>query len=239
MVDQNKPSVLVTGGGTGIGAAIARLFAQMSYSVHIAGRRLGPCEGLVDHIREEGGSARAHVLDITESAAVDDLVTRIDKENGGLSVLVANAGIAVSAPFEETSDKTLEEILAINVKGTFACCRAAYRVMKPRGFGSIITIGSVVSHKGYANQAAYAASKHAIRGLSKSLCVEAQPFGVRVACVMPGGVATEMVEKTRPDLDLAHMIQPQDVAEAVRYLVTLPPRVAIDELCLRRWAAAP
>ena len=239
-MDSNSPrSVLVTGGGTGIGAAVARHFAAGGDVVHIAARNEGRCQNIASEITAAGGKAFAHALDITDSAQVEDVVQRIEEVHGSLDVLVANAGMAASAPVEETSDELLNQILEVNVTGTFACCRAAYARMKGQGRGAIITIGSVVSHKGYANQSAYGASKHAIRGFTKALCVEAQEFGVRVACVMPGGVATEMVQATRPDLDLSQIILPEDIAEAVAYLVNLPARLAIDELCLRRWAASP
>ena len=239
MDDVSQPVVLVTGGGTGIGAATARLFAAKGCRVHLAARNRERCQMVADEIVQQGGNAVAHGLDMTDSAAVDALVAAIVAESSGLDVLVANAGVADAAPVEETSDELMARMLQVNAQGTFACCRAAYGHMKQRQRGSIITIGSVVSHKGYAQQAAYGASKHAIRGFTKALCVEAQEYGVRVACVMPGGVATEMVQATRPDLDFSKMILPQDVAEAVAYLVGLPKRIAIDELCLRRWAASP
>ena len=229
--------VLVTGAGTGIGSAIASHFGRQGAMVHLAARDQSRCQAIADSIAGQGGSAVAHSLDITDSHAVDRLIQSIVSEYGRLDVLVANAGVAASKPFEQTDDDLLESILKVNVSGTFACCRAAYAHMKQEGRGSIITIGSVVSHKGYPCQSAYTASKHAIRGFTKSLCAEAQEFNVRVACVMPGGVATEMVQATRPDLDLEQMIMPSDVAEAVGYLVDLPQRVAVDELCLRRWAA--
>ncbi|TVR44436.1 MAG: SDR family oxidoreductase [Planctomycetota bacterium] len=231
--------MLITGAGSGIGAAIARHFAAPGTVIYGCGRRLEPLTQQAEELRGFGCEAHPRACDMTDSAAVDELVAEIVARHGRLDVLVANAGIAVNRPFVDTDDGLLEEIMRVNVLGTFACCRAAFRHMRLAEAGTIITIGSVVSHRGYPNQAAYTASKHAIAGFTKSLCAEAQPFGVRVACIMPGGVATDMVRATRPDLDDEAMIQPEDVAEATRYLVDLPRRIAIDSIAMRRWAAAP
>jgi 3-oxoacyl-[acyl-carrier protein] reductase len=100
-------------------------------------------------------------------------------------------------------------------------------------------IASVVGYKGYANQSAYTCSKHAVMGLAKALAVEAQPHGIRVCAVLPGGVATEMVREARPDLDPADLLDPDDVAQAVAYLLSLSPRAAVDQIVLRRAKSAP
>ena len=121
MVEQKYPSVLVTGGGSGIGAAIARQFAQMNYRVHVAGRRPEPLAAVAADIAAQGGEAHVHIMDICDTAAVDAVITQIDDSYGGLSVLVANAGVAAAKPMEETDDNLLQEILAINVR-EFACC---------------------------------------------------------------------------------------------------------------------
>lgn len=235
--DRQGQVVMVTGAGSGIGAAIALAFADTAHTVLCVGRRQGSCAATVDRIQHLGGQAAALVCDIRDSASVNATIAQTVATYGGLDILVANAGIADNRSVVDTTDDLLDDILATNVRGTFACCRAAFHHMQTRRQGAIITIGSVVSHKGYAQQSAYAASKHAVLGFTRSLCAEAQEYGVRVACVMPGGVATEMVRKTRPDLDGNQMIQPQDVADAVRYLVDLPPRIAIDSICIRRWDA--
>lgn len=234
----SKRIVMVTGAGSGIGAAIAMAFADAQHVVLCCGRRQAACTATVERIKQLGGQAQAVVCDIRDSDSVEAAMTRTCEEHGHIDVFVANAGIAQNCAVEDTTDAMLDDILATNVRGTIACCRAAYSRMQPRRQGAIITIGSVVSHKGYPQQSAYTASKHAVLGFTRSLCAEAQPHGIRVACVMPGGVATEMVRQTRPDLDGSQMIQPEDVADAVRYLVDLPPRIAIDSICIRRWDAA-
>lgn len=239
MAEDGNRIIVVTGAGSGIGQAVACAFAKPQAVIYVVGRRLPQLQETVAAIAQRGGQGVARRVDITDSEAVDALIGDIVQAHGRLDVLVANAGIAASAAVEDSDDALIEQIMQVNVAGTIACCRAAYRQMMQRRQGAIITIGSVVSVKGYAQQSIYGASKHAILGFTKALAVEAQPYGVRVASVLPGGVATEMVLATRPDLVGAEMIQPQDVADAVRYLVDLPPRIAIDQIAIRRWSAAP
>ncbi|TVR14335.1 MAG: SDR family oxidoreductase [Planctomycetota bacterium] len=236
---QARRIVVITGAGSGIGAAIALHFADHQHLVVCCGRRREACLATVQAIENAGGTAQAVACDIRDTSAVENTISHIIEQHGHIDVLIANAGIAENRSVIETSDSLLDDILRTNVQGTFSCCRAAFAHMLPRKEGAIITIGSVVSHKGYPQQAAYAASKHAVLGFTRSLCAEAQPHGIRVACVMPGGVATEMVRRTRPDLDGNQMIQPEDVANAVRYLVDLPKRIAIDSISIRRWNASP
>jgi NAD(P)-dependent dehydrogenase (short-subunit alcohol dehydrogenase family) len=111
--------------------------------------------------------------------------------------------------------------------------------MAPRRSGTILSIGSSVGTRGYANQAIYGASKHAVLGFSRALAVEAHPHGVRVACVMPGGVRTDMIGDARPDLGAGDLLEPSDVAQAVLFLLSLSPRAWVDELHLRRAAGKP
>ena len=112
-------------------------------------------------------------------------------------------------------------------------------MMAPAGRGTIVNISSVVGFKGYPNQAAYTATKHAVMGLTKSLAVEAQPQGIRVSAVLPGGVDTDLVRQARPDLDPAILLAPDDVAQAVMYLLSLSDRAAVDQIYLRRWSSKP
>src|SRR4029079_11007995 len=105
--------------------------------------------------------------------------------------------------------------------------------------GAIIYISSVVGFKGYPNQAAYTASKHAIMGLTKSLAAEVSAQGVRVSAILPGGVDTDMVTQSRPELDRSVLMSPDDVANAVLYLLSLSPQAAVDQIYIRRHSSAP
>ena len=150
-----------------------------------------------------------------------------------------NAGLGISGPLADFPEASLDTLMAVNVRGVFLCCQKAMRMMVPARRGYIINISSVVGFKGYANQAAYAASKHAVMGITKALAVEAQPHGIRVSAVLPGAVDTGLMDALRPDLDKALLMKPEDVADAVLFLLSLSDSAAVDEIYIRRRTSAP
>jgi 3-oxoacyl-[acyl-carrier protein] reductase len=129
--------------------------------------------------------------------------------------------------------------MQVNTKAVFLCCQQALRLMIPRRQGYIINISSVVGFKGYPNQAAYTASKHAVMCLTKSLAVEAQEHGIRVSAILPGGADTQMIADARPDLDPRILLQPEDIAHTVLYLLSLSDRAAVDQIYIRRRGSQP
>ena len=130
-------------------------------------------------------------------------------------------------------------MMAVNARGPYLLCRYAIKYLRRSQRAFIVNIGSVVSHKGYPDQSIYTATKHALLGLSKSLARELQPADIRVHMVCPGGVATDLVSHARPDLDLSVLMQPEDIADAVIFLVTRRGNAVIDEINLRRAASTP
>jgi 3-oxoacyl-[acyl-carrier protein] reductase len=229
---------LVTGASRGIGRAIAVALATRGYTIACLGRDGAALAETVAAITAGGGRAVALTADVRDAAAMTAAVA-VAEALGPIEVCVANAGGGTYAPVREQSVAALDDMLATNVRGTFLTCQAVLPGMEFRRRGTIIAIASVVAHRGYARQAAYGASKHALLGLCKSLAVEVQPAGIRVSVVSPGAVDTELVRASRPDLDPAKLIRSDDVAEAVCYLVSLPPSVCIDEIRLRRPGAEP
>ena len=158
---------------------------------------------------------------------------------GRLDILVNNAGLGLAGPLVDFPEASFDTLMAVNVKGLFLCCQRAMRLMVPARRGSIVNISSVVGFKGYPNQAAYAASKHAVMGITKSLAVEAQPSGIRVSAVLPGGVDTVLMEALRPDVEKAALMRPEDIADAVLFLLSLSPTAAVDEIYIRRRSSSP
>ena len=126
-----------------------------------------------------------------------------------------------------------------NAGGTYLCMQAALPHMKAVGDGDIINISSVVGLKGYPDQAAYGASKHAVMGLTRSIATEAAPAGVRVRAVCPGGVDTDLIRQARPDLDPGTLIQADDVAEAVIFMLKMSETGITDFLPIRRRGSEP
>ncbi len=129
--------------------------------------------------------------------------------------------------------------MAVNARGPFMLCREAIPHLKRQPISYIINIVSVVGVKGYINQAAYSASKHALLGMSKALAKEVQTDGIRVHAVLPGGVDTEVAAQMRPDLDRSILIKPEDIADIVLFLVTRQGNAVIDEIQVRRASAMP
>ena len=194
---------------------------------------------MAGEIRARGGEAEFLAADLSRPEGVEAVFGALKRTYGTLEVLVNNAGLGLSGPLVEFPAESLELLLAVNVKGLFLCCQQAMRLMVPARRGYIINISSVVGFKGYANQAAYAASKHAVMGITKSLAVEAQPHGIRVSAILPGAVDTGLMEALRPDLDKALLMKPQDVADAVMFLLSLSETAAVDEIYIRRRSSAP
>lgn len=230
---------LVTGAGRGIGRAICLALARAGAHVVAAARTESEINAVADEIARAGGKATAIPFDIAKEDEVAALFAKIRESFGRLDVLVNNAGTGVYGPLVDFSAADCERIMAVNVTGTLVCCREAMKLMITRRSGYIINISSVLGFKGYPNQAAYAASKHGVMGLTKSLAAEAQEYGIRVSAILPGGVDTEMIRRSRPDLDPSVLMQPEDIAGAVMYLLSLSDRAAIDQIYIRRRAGKP
>lgn len=232
-------TALVTGAGRGIGRAVARSLAAAGAHVVATARSVGQLDETVREIVDTGGSAEAAAVDITDDSAVEELFADIDRCKNPLSVLVNNAGVGIFGTVADFSMDDYDRVLRINLRATFQCCRLAMQRMIPNRAGYIINISSVTGFKGYPRQAAYTASKHGIMGLTKSLAVEAQPHEIRVSAVLPGGVDTELVGKARPDLDRSVLMQPEDIAHTVMFLLSLSPRAAVDRIYIRRRTSSP
>lgn len=227
---------VVTGAGRGIGKAIAQALAGCGAEVCLAARSEEQLSQVAQAIRSAGGLAHAVLTDLTDESQIIRLFNRFSR----LDILVNNAGVGFFGPVSDFPTEQLDQILAVNVRGTFLCCREALKLMIPAKSGYIINISSVVGFRGYPNQAAYAASKHAIMGLTKSLAAEAQPHGIRVSAILPGGVDTELATAARPDLERSVLMHPDDVANAVLYLLSLlPTNAAVDEIYIRRKTSQP
>ena len=167
------------------------------------------------------------------------LFDQLKERFGRLDVLINNAGQGRFGPVEEFSIADFDQVVAVNLRGAFLCCQHATRMMIAQRDGYIINISSVVGFKGYPNQSAYTAAKHGVMGLTKSLAAEVQKYGIRVSAVLPGGVDTDMVRAARPDLDPSVLMQPEDVAQTVMYLLSLSDRAAVDQIYIRRRGSQP
>lgn len=187
---------LVTGGGRGIGAEIARSLAREGAAVAVSARTESEVKKVVKDIVTAGGRARHFVADLSEPSAGPALVQRVQDDLGPIDFLINNAGVASSAPVAKISLDEWNRIFAINVTATFLCTQAALPGMIERGAGRVVNIASVAARFGARYIAAYAASKHAVLGFTRCLAAEVAPHGITANAVCPGFVDTEMVSSS-------------------------------------------
>jgi 3-oxoacyl-[acyl-carrier protein] reductase len=230
---------IVTGAGRGIGHAIALTLAGQRAAVVLAARSENELQEAAAQIESAGGKAICVPTDVSDESQVKHLIERTIDEYGQLDILINNAGMGMFGPMVEMTTAQWDEIFAVNTRGTFILCREAIAHLAKQEVSYIVNIASVVAVKGYIHQSAYAASKHAMLGMSKTLAKEVQPDNIRVHAVNPGGVATELVQKARPDLDMSVLMQPQDIADIVEFLVTRKGNAVIDQIDVRRVSSTP
>jgi NAD(P)-dependent dehydrogenase (short-subunit alcohol dehydrogenase family) len=188
----NGKIALITGGGRGIGRAIALSFAHQGARVAVAARTAEQVEQVAGEI---GNGAIALVCDVSDPESVTRMFDQTRERLGDVDILVNNAGIAESATIVTTSDELWARHLAINLSGTFYCTRAALPAMLKKNWGRIINVASIAGKAGAPYIAAYSASKHGVMGLTRSVALEVAAAGVTVNAICPGYVDTEMVSR--------------------------------------------
>ena len=224
---------LVTGGGTGLGAALAFALADAGAQVTICGRRMEELE----FTAERHGNIHAAAADVTEPTSIGKLYKQAEKARGPFAIVVANAGTAESAPADRVSLAVWNKALAVNLTGAFLTVQPALAGMRTRKWGRIVFTASTAGLKGYAYVAPYVAAKHGVVGLARALAAETATAGITVNAVCPGFTETALLDravghiaaKTKLDEAAARdilqannpqgrFIQPQEVADAVVWL---------------------
>jgi NAD(P)-dependent dehydrogenase (short-subunit alcohol dehydrogenase family) len=228
MFSLTSKTALVTGAGSGIGLAIAQLFARQGAGVWIADRDATAGQAAADAIRAAGGNADFAAVDISDPAAVAALAGRV----GALDILVNNAGIGHVGSLLGTEAADLDRLHAVNVRGTFNLCKAFVPGMLERRRGSVVNLASVAGVVAVRDRLAYTVSKHAIVGLTRALALDHSHTGVRFNAICPGRVETPWVQarvKEYPDPEKAYremaatqlngrMARPEEIAAAALYL---------------------
>jgi NAD(P)-dependent dehydrogenase (short-subunit alcohol dehydrogenase family) len=217
---------LVTGASRGIGAAIASALSAAGAQVVRVARSLAP--GVHDGFHDLP-------CDVSDAAAVARLADRVLKEIGTPDVVVNNAGVFDRIPFEQTSVAELERQVGVNLVGPFAVARGFLPAMRRRGSGLLVTVGSKADHRALPENTIYSTTKFGLRGLHETLVVEYRGSGVRCTLVSPGPTDTPIWDPVDPEnrrgtVPRSKMLQAADVAEAVLFIATRPPRVHIEWL---------
>jgi NAD(P)-dependent dehydrogenase (short-subunit alcohol dehydrogenase family) len=194
---------LVTGGGSGIGRAVVERFAAEGATVIAADITAGAAQETAVAVSSAGGSAHGVRLDVTRAPEVDALVATIVREHGRLDILMNAAGILDSGSVGDTEDHVWERVLAVNLTGTFICCRAAIRVMRVGGGGSIVNVSSSTGAFDVGKEiAAYVTSKGGVVMLTKSIAVDHAADGIRANVIAPGPMATPMLSAVMSDAQM-------------------------------------
>ena len=225
---ENKVA-LVTGGGGGIGRAIASLLASEGAKVAIADFSLDLAEEAVAAIRDHGGDALAIQVDVKEESSVKDMVKATSDGLGNPDILITCAGIGKTMPLLETDLDTWNETMAVNVTGSFLCCKAAAPLMIEKGWGRMVLIGSINSRKALKHRNAYAVSKAGVLSLTQLLAIELAEHGITANCIAPGPVDTALTKRMHDQtirdayharLPIKRYGRPEEIASAAAFLAS-------------------
>jgi NAD(P)-dependent dehydrogenase (short-subunit alcohol dehydrogenase family) len=227
-VAQN-PVAVITGGGSGIGLAMARIFAASGYSVVITGRDAKRLQNAAVNIPADKKQVTGIPCDVRDPASVEKLFREIGKHYPTVDVLINNAGVAHSlAPVDQLSIETWKEVVDTNLTGTFLITRAALPLM--RAGGTIVNNLSVAALQPFAGMSAYNASKFGALGFTHALREDLRKRGIRVLALLPGATDTEIWTQFWPDAPKEKMISAETVAQAVLHAVSAPANTTIEEL---------
>lgn len=226
-----RPVALVTGGGTGLGYAIASALADDGYDLVLASRSIDHLAQGADRLRQRGSRVLPVPTDVRDAAAVGRLFQAVETEYGRLDVLINNAAGNFVAPAESISPNGWRAVVGIVLDGTFYCCRAAFPMLRRSPAASVVNIVAAYAWTAGPGTAHSAAAKAGVLSLTRTLAVEWAPYGIRVNAVSPGPVRTEgtdrqlwtseaVTEAVRSGVPLGRFGRPEEIAEAVRFLIS-------------------
>ncbi len=235
-------AALITGGSSGIGLAIARMLGEEGYRLTLSARRPDKLEAAADTLREQGLDVLSIPANITEEEAIRDVVSKHRERWGRLDVLINNAGLGIGSPVAETETKKLDLQLDVNLRAVYLVARESIPMLKEAGAehgkALMVNTASIAGKRGQGFLAAYSATKFGVVGLSQGLHKELGGDGIQVTALCPAFVATPMTDWIEGQVPKDEMIQPEDIAESVRFLLHVSPACIVPEIqFLRRGEA--
>jgi NADP-dependent 3-hydroxy acid dehydrogenase YdfG len=228
--------VLITGGTTGIGRAIANLLGLEGAEIFTCGRHPSELNDALESIRSTGASAAGEVADVSKPEDIERIFKQADQSLGGLDIFINNAAVA-GGGVEEEEDERWRHIVETNLLGYIGCAKEAIHRMKPARKGHIVLIGSMSADLRSGGSSIYAATKSGIQAFAEALRKEVNPEGIKVSLIEPGKTGSDMVdENSTEQRDLIHkheMLRAEDIAVAVHYVLTQPARCDVVSLQIR------
>ncbi|PSP72167.1 oxidoreductase [Halobacteriales archaeon QS_3_64_16] len=233
---------LVTGASSGIGEATAEALAAEGASVALAARREDELEDLADRLESEGAETLVVPTDVTDEEQVEEMIETTTEELGSLDILVNNAGVMLLEPVIEADRANFRQMVEVNLLGLMNATHAALPIMQDQGNGHIVNVSSVAGREASASGSGYNATKFGVNGFTDALRQEVNDDGIRTTLIEPGIVDTELQEHV-PDDDVQESLDEwveemapltgEDVARSIRYVVTQPQQVSVNELLIR------
>lgn len=226
---ENK-SVLVTGGGRGLGAAICRELSRGGAWIAVADRDPSGAQATADALNGDGGKAIAVKADLAQDEQARGAIDAAVQAFGRLDVLVNNAAVDYTLPIEELTLDQWDQVMRVNLRAPFVLSRFAAQAMRAQGGGQIVNIASTAAKRAWPNASAYHASKWGLLGLSHALHAELRPHRIKVSAIVAGGMRTPFLLDRFPDIDPGVLQDPANVAATIRFLLTLPDETVIPEV---------
>jgi NAD(P)-dependent dehydrogenase (short-subunit alcohol dehydrogenase family) len=231
-------AALITGGSSGIGLAIARALGQDGYSLTVSARRPEKLEEAAQSLKDEGFDVNVVPANMTQEDAIKEVVASHRDRFGRLDVLINNAGLGIAAPIEEAETKKLDMQFDVNLRAVYLTLRECIPMLKEAGHehrkALVVNTASIAGKSGQAGLSAYSATKFAVVGFSQAAHKELSEDGVQVTAFCPGFVDTAMTDWVEDQIPKDQMIRPEDIAEAVRFLLRTSPWCIVPEMMFIR-----
>src|SRR3954447_4089578 len=228
-------AALITGGSSGIGFAIARMLGKdLGYALTVNGRRPDKLEDAVKQLKDEGIEVTAAPGNMADEEAIKEVVAQHKDSYGRMDVLINNAGVGIGGPIADAETKKVDMQIGVNLRGVYLILRESIPMLKDAGHehkkALVVNTASIAGKSGQGWLSMYSATKFAVVGLSQAAHKELAGDGIQVTAFCPGFVDTAMTDWTKDSVSADEMIQPSDIGEAVRFLLSPPPACIVPEI---------